>query len=677
MGRRLYVVGVVVVLAVALLVGTGPAQAAPAAPARVDPARVDPGPADPVRPAPIRIDGGHDDRARAMPARRVWSKTTIRTWVNVPAGMKWSVDTALRTWNRTGSRMTFVKVSSSANADLRIQLGETNGALGVASYRIRTTYTCCPTRRKVTFDRFLVRLTSSLMSRSTWSYQLSPAEIKVAAASVVAHELGHILGMDHAPDGCQVMAPYIDPWSCPMFVTDKPGHYRCRRVVDLPALSMVVRLYGGTATFGEGTACPLAPAAPLVGLDVALNGDDGAALTWTPPATVPAGARVLAYLGSGTTCRALTPGGVHLATYGPPDAQASLTAGRIVVPAEVDLEETCVLARVVNSVEASRESEQQVLVLRVPEPDPPVVGAGHLLGSWSTSNEGIRIDSSDLVLAAGQELAMGLGVDGQCPSDPAAFQTVDVRPGQPTVSYHWGEQVDAGCVGVAIRHRGRLSQPVEVHFASEPVPGVPPATNARERWLGYPDADVLSFTVDGPFPQDVVLVGGAQCPSVTWDGETDPRAFVASLSADETEAQLSWDTENGPLGCITAYAINGAGQVGPGAQLPVRTVVAPVKPVLSSVARGTSVLDRDQLFFTVDHDRAATDLVTVFDAVCHTTWVVDAGWTYQATTPQEVVVGSGRYSDWIGSDGGCLSAFTVNGKGQYSAGATALVANAL
>ena len=158
-----------------------------------------------------------------------WATTTITYYNEVPA-YTWSIDTAAYAWNASGAHVQFLK-SSKRNAKvlLGVQWFRPAGEAIVSRHNGRI-YSA-----KVGIRNGLDRYTMAL---------------------VIAHELGHVLGLGHENGVCATMNSYLDvnhPQHCPAPPT---GMWVCR-LLRADDVRGAVRLYGGTVRPQRGAEfCP-------------------------------------------------------------------------------------------------------------------------------------------------------------------------------------------------------------------------------------------------------------------------------------------------------------------------------------------------------------------------------------------------------------------------------------
>jgi hypothetical protein len=174
------------------------------------------------------------------------------------------VQMAVRAWNRSGARVRFVRTS---RARARLIIRHSPGAaadeitFGVAS---------------VGFNPFSNTVFLPRVRRYDRYHQLT-------AALVAAHELGHVLGLDHEKRRCALMNPTgtgMAPGRCPKPV---PWQRRCR-LVEPDDVRGAIRRYGGRARKAGPEFCDLypAPAAPA-GLTARREPADGLVhVGWAP-----------------------------------------------------------------------------------------------------------------------------------------------------------------------------------------------------------------------------------------------------------------------------------------------------------------------------------------------------------------------------------------------------------
>jgi hypothetical protein len=148
-----------------------------------------------------------------------WPTGTITYYNEVPA-YNWAVDTAAFAWNTSGARVRFVKTSR-RNAKV---------LLGIRWF-------------KLAGDADVQRVDGRFMSAKVG---IRSGQDRFTMALVIAHELGHVLGLDHEDRTCATMNSYLvdgHPQGCPGAPS---GQWICR-LLRADDVRGAVRLYGGVA----------------------------------------------------------------------------------------------------------------------------------------------------------------------------------------------------------------------------------------------------------------------------------------------------------------------------------------------------------------------------------------------------------------------------------------------
>lgn len=146
-----------------------------------------------------------------------WPTTTIRYYNEVPA-YTWAVDTAAFAWNSSGAHVQFLK-SSRQNADVLI---------GIRWFKVAG---------EARLQRFNGRIVGAKVG-------IQSGQDRYTMALITAHELGHVLGLDHEDRVCATMNTSIaqnHPKHC---AAPPAGMWVCR-LLRADDVRGAISLYGG------------------------------------------------------------------------------------------------------------------------------------------------------------------------------------------------------------------------------------------------------------------------------------------------------------------------------------------------------------------------------------------------------------------------------------------------
>src|SRR6266702_1562952 len=154
-----------------------------------------------------------------------WPTRTITYYTDTPA-YAWSVDSAAYAWDSSGARIQFVK-SSRANAKV---------LLGIRWY-------------KQAGDAHIQRIGGAIVSAQIG---IQTGHDRYEMALIVAHELGHVLGLDHEFGVCATMNPSVGDDHTTLCPAPPTGMWTCR-LLQRDDVRGAVRLYGGRVRSWRGS----------------------------------------------------------------------------------------------------------------------------------------------------------------------------------------------------------------------------------------------------------------------------------------------------------------------------------------------------------------------------------------------------------------------------------------
>jgi hypothetical protein len=322
-----------------------------------------------------------------------WPGGTIRFHESLPKSYNWSLKKAVKTWNTSGVRIKFRKVKKRAKAQVTVGFGQTNGYQGYASVGYQ--------------PRAFVHLAGR---------GRLPKENRVSTGMIIAHELGHVMGLDHTkPGGCRLMEAVIE-YQC---YDARPGFYRCRWL-SKDDVRGALRLYGGKAKRLPKKNCLLEPRPPALD-GVRITGGEFVetplTVDWSVPKGVRKGSKVSVGLYDASRCS-----GDKKATqyYGD---EVPVRQGRWSDSGYADEGSFCVEARIVNKYGLAG-PPTRIPLTRTYQPTPPPL-IGDMVEYPDYYNDYV-VEAS---VSEGAYLAVTYAPSGRCVTDYAAAESSGVVEG--------------------------------------------------------------------------------------------------------------------------------------------------------------------------------------------------------------------------------------------------------
>ena len=184
-----------------------------------------------------------------------WPSRTI-TYLNTTK-YKAEVAAAAKAWNSSGARIRWKPVRRNAAVVIRLSR-QTSALPGYAQW--------AGGRGTITLAQDL-RFAEEIREGRTF------------AAKVIAHEMGHIMGIDHVKRGCAVMNTNF-PKACPL--PKEHWRYRCR-FVEADDIRGVIKLYGGRMRKLPGPYCDMVPQLRAPTDLAVIPGTAGPTIRWRNP----------------------------------------------------------------------------------------------------------------------------------------------------------------------------------------------------------------------------------------------------------------------------------------------------------------------------------------------------------------------------------------------------------
>lgn len=278
-----------------------------------------------------------------------WPGGTIRYHETLPPSYSWSIAAAVRAWNTSGAKVRLVRARRAGDAQLVMRFGPTGGAAGAATVGYQ-------------------RGAYLHLRRPSRGRSVVVTDSRLALARLIAHELGHVVGLEHTgARGCQLMDQYLRS-RC--IGGRYSWQYRCRFLFS-DDLAGAIRLYGRRVPAPRARTYCNREAPPPQLRDVKASGgaaDTPVTLSWTRPAGLRSTARIEVMVHS-TACGSATARN-RLFARDLPNRATSWTDDTAVGRAPG---QSCYRLRVLNSWGLPRPMISRTVTISPAVPSPPVV----------------------------------------------------------------------------------------------------------------------------------------------------------------------------------------------------------------------------------------------------------------------------------------------------------------
>lgn len=215
-------------------------------------------------------------------AIRRWPGKRITFSDKLSPSYDWAIDNAVKAWNKgSGVKMKLVRAPQGQRGDVIVKRGATSGSAGQAT---------------------IGRAPNAYVHLATGYPKKLPREDWITTSVLLAHEFGHVLGVNHLfSDDPQVellMEPYI-----PNEGALGDGRMSCRWVTKRDAKA-AIKLYGGRVDLAPKLCDvePYAPALKNVVVDGGFVEGTPVTLTWDLPAGIPPQSQIIVEVAQTQDC---------------------------------------------------------------------------------------------------------------------------------------------------------------------------------------------------------------------------------------------------------------------------------------------------------------------------------------------------------------------------------------